>query len=327
MAFHNSFRIMYKIAIDLGGTIIKIGLLSYGKVQDDIRLSSQLSIGLAPNLPRIKDAINSLLSRNHATANELSGIGLAFPGLVNPINNSVISTNEKYDDACELDLNKWVCDNWNVPFYMDNDARLAVVGEWYKGAAAGKKNVVMVTIGTGIGTGVIIDGKTLYGQHFQAGSLGGHFIVDYRGRRCSCGNKGCVEALSSSFFLPTIIKEHPLLSAPFKEQAIHWTFKEIFKQAGNNDKEALILRNECLDIWSAAIITYIHAYDPEIVVLGGGIMNSREVILPYIEERVSRYAWCPSGKVKIVSSQLSDSAALHGLDYHLNKKQNHEIYI
>ena len=102
---------------------------------------------------------------------------------------------------------------------MDNDARLAVAGEWWQGAARGKNNVVMMTIGTGIGTGVVIDGRLLYGQHFQAGSLGGHFVLDYKGRRCSCGNKGCVEALSSSFFLPTIVREHALLSESFKRDA------------------------------------------------------------------------------------------------------------
>lgn len=122
-----------------------------------------------------------------------------FPGLVDPIHNRVISTNEKYDDACSISLDKWAWENWEVPFCMDNDARLAVAGEWWQGAARGKNNVVMMTIGTGIGTGVVIDGRLLYGQHFQAGSLGGHFVLDYKGRRCSCGNKGCVEALSSSF--------------------------------------------------------------------------------------------------------------------------------
>jgi glucokinase len=285
-----------------------------------------LPIGFISNLPRIEEAINGILSRQHIKREQLGGIGLAFPGLVDPHKGKVISTNEKYDDACECDLHAWIQQNWNVPFYMDNDARLAVLGEWQQGAARGKRNVVMMTIGTGIGTGVIIDGNVLYGQHYQAGSLGGHFVIDYKGRSCTCGNKGCVEAMASSFFLPVIIRQHPQLSDSFKQLAGKIDFKEMFGLAATGDKDALLLRNECMDIWSAAIVTYIHAYDPEIVVLGGGIMNSAEVIIPYIKERVDLYAWCPSSEVRITMAQLSENAALHGLCFCLNRKKKKLLY-
>ena len=240
---------MYTIAIDLGGTVVKIGLLSDGEIVDCVRLPSRLALGLALNLPKIKEAIDRLLAAWRIDVAALRCIGLAFPGLVDPIHNRVISTNEKYDDACSISLDKWAWENWEVPFCMDNDARLAVAGEWWQGAARGKNNVVMMTIGTGIGTGVVIDGRLLYGQHFQAGSLGGHFVLDYKGRRCSCGNKGCVEALSSSFFLPTIIREHALLSESFKRDADIYDFKRIFRLAQEGNTDALLIRNECMDIW------------------------------------------------------------------------------
>lgn len=315
---------MYTIAIDLGGTVVKIGLLSDGEIVDCVRLPSRLALGLAPNLPKIKEAIDRLLAAWRIDVAALRCIGLAFPGLVDPIHNRVISTNEKYDDACSISLDKWAWENWEVPFCMDNDARLAVAGEWWQGAARGKNNVVMMTIGTGIGTGVVIDGRLLYGQHFQAGSLGGHFVLDYKGRRCSCGNKGCVEALSSSFFLPTIIREHALLSESFKRDADIYDFKRIFRLAQEGNTDALLIRNECMDIWASAIITYIHAYDPEVVILGGGILKSQEVIIPYISKRVDELAWCPSGKVPIVPAILGDDAALFGLEYFMVKQQQNE---
>lgn len=311
----------YIIAIDLGGTVIKVGLLRNGEIIECLHVNSRLPIGFIANLPRIKEAVDSILSLHHIEPVQLDGIGLAFPGLVDPDERKVISTNEKYDDACGYDLDIWIKENWTVPFYIDNDARLAVVGEWQQGAARGKRNVVMMTIGTGIGTGVIIDGNVLYGQHYQAGSLGGHFVIDYKGRLCTCGNKGCVEAMASSFFLPIIIQEHSQLSDSFKQLADRIDFRAIFDRATAGDKDALLLRNECMDIWSAAIVTYIHAYDPEIVVLGGGIMNSAEVIIPYISERVDRYAWSPSFKVGIVPAQLSENAALHGLRFCLNHRK------
>lgn len=311
---------MYNIAIDLGGTIVKIGLLCKGEIQECVRFESELSLGLLPNLPRIKQEINRILARRKISRSDLTGVGLAFPGLVDPVRNKVISTNEKYDDGCDIDISGWVRANWHTSFYMDNDARLAVAGEWYKGAGAGLDNVVMMTLGTGIGTGVVIDGKVLYGRHFQAGSLGGHFVMDYKGRKCTCGNKGCVEALASSFFLPTLIKEHTMLSDPFKRNSDKMDFEHIFHMAAEGNVDAILVRNECMDIWSAAVVTYIHAYDPEIVVLGGGIMNSREVIIPYMQKKVDAYAWCPSGKVALVPSRLDENAALFGLDYFLSKQ-------
>ena len=144
--------------------------------------------------------INRLLSKWKVSREELAGMGLAFPGMVNPKEKRVTSTNDKYDDACDIDLPSWVDRNWGTSFIIDNDARLALAGEWYMGAGKNSRNMVMMTIGTGIGTGVVLDGRIIKGTHYQAGSLGGHIVVDYRGRRCTCGNIGCVEAMASSFF-------------------------------------------------------------------------------------------------------------------------------
>ena len=217
-------------------------------------------------------------------------------------------------------------EHWGAPFYIDNDARLAAIGEWQYGSGRGYDSVVMMTIGTGIGSGVIMNGEVMYGKHFQAGSLGGHFVVDYKGRLCSCGNKGCVEALSSSFFLHKIIKDHACLSPSFKMSSQNYDFKEIFQLAEQGNRDALLVRNECIEIWGAAVINFIHAYDPEVVILGGGIMNSHKVIVPYIEERVSKFAWTPSAKVSVVVSSLGDYAALYGLEYCLRKKIKDEVF-
>lgn len=316
---------MYTIGIDMGGTFVKIGLVCTGKLIDTIVLPAHSEQGLQPNLPHIKEAVNKLLLYNKVAIQQLAGIGLAFPGIVDANRCRVLSTNDKYDDACLLDLKLWFEMNWEVPFYMDNDARLATIGEWRYGAGCGLNNLVMMTIGTGIGTGVILDGKVLYGEHFQAGSLGGHFVVDYKGRTCSCGNRGCVEALASSFFLSSIIKEHPVLSPGFKQLADRFDFQDLFELALQGDVDAILLRNECMDVWSAAIVTYIHAYDPQMIVLGGGVMKSKEVIIPYIRERVAKLAWCPTERVQIVASTLGDNAAVLAAEYGLtNKKRRNE---
>lgn len=308
---------MYRIGIDLGGTIIKLGLLKKGRVIGFEAIEASSKNGLINSLPRVETAINKMLAREKVSRGQLSGVGIAFPGIIDPIRNKVISTNQKYDDADTLDLAAWVESHWQVPFCLDNDARLSLIGEWQYGAAKGHQNVVMVTIGTGIGTGVVIEGKVLYGGHFQAGSLGGHFTIDYKGRRCSCGNIGCIEAMASSAFLSAIITDHPALSIAFKEEAAHYDFKKIFILANNGHPEALIVRNECMDIWAAGLVNYIHAYDPTLIVMAGGIMNSADTILPYLREKVHSLAWCPAHTVDIVNSIHGDHAALLGIEYRL----------
>ena len=316
---------MYCIAIDLGGTIIKIGLVKGNEI---LEFSSFPAIAgsLGSNLPARGGVINRLLSKWKVPREELAGMGLAFPGMVNPKEKRVTSTNDKYDDACDIDLPSWVDRNWGTSFIIDNDARLALAGEWYMGAGKNSRNMVMMTIGTGIGTGVVLDGRIIKGTHYQAGSLGGHIVVDYRGRRCTCGNIGCVEAMASSFFLPEIIRTHPKISSEYKAKASSYDFKTLFDLMRRGEPEATLLCKDCMDVWAAAIINYIHAYDPEIVVIGGGIMRSADIILPYLKERIDRLVWAPENKVKITTSLLGDNAALLGISCTLSTIKKEKCY-
>ena len=306
----------YYISIDLGGTVIKVGLVHEGRVLASSRIDAQSRDGLSSRLPLISDAIDSLILTSGLSKDGLGGIAVAFPGIVDIERKRAASTNAKYDDAPDLDLEKWVKDRYGVPFVMDNDARMAMVGEWKYGAGRDASDMVMMTIGTGIGTGVVVDSRPLYGRNWCAGSLGGHMIVDYKGRKCTCGNVGCVEAHASSFFLPYIISENKEISEAFRNDEKNRDFKTLFDKFRQGDHEAEVVLNECMDVWAAAIVNYIHAYDPQIVVIGGGIMKSADIILPYLREKVASLAWSPFGRVKIVASELGDDAALLASSYY-----------
>ena len=141
-------------------------------------------------------------------------------------------------------------------------------------------------------------------------------IVDYRGRRCTCGNVGCTEAHSASFFLPQIIGENTSLSDEFRMDESNFTYKVLFDKYRQSDRDAQVVLCECMDVWAGAIVNYIHAYDPDVVVIGGGIMKSADVILPYLQEKVDALAWCPAGKVRLMASQLGDDAALLSVEYY-----------
>jgi glucokinase len=308
----------FSIGIDLGGTRIKLGLLNNNTIVEKKIFDAQSPKGLQPNLQKIESAIDDLLKKHQITSDRLGGIGLAFPGIVDPVSKKIISTNKKYDDGPQLNLEEWVAKEWNTSFYIENDARMAAVGEWIFGAARGSNDVVAVTIGTGIGTSAIIEGRLLRGKHFQAGCLGGHFTIQYRGNVCTCGNIGCVEAQASTWSINQMVKASPefLKSSMANEASLD--FYTIFKASRENDELATRIKYECMDIWSAGIINLIHAYDPEVVVLGGGILNSKEEIIPYIQQRVEQYAWCPWGNVQIKASELMDDAAILGVAYCLS---------
>ena len=307
-------QIKYNIAVDLGGTRIKVGLMNEDSLVSKEIIDADPS-GLCANMHNIENTIAHLVQQTQTTHKNITGVGMAFPGIVNPVTKKVLSTNKKYDDAPAIDLEKWVDEKWNAKFYIDNDARMATVGEWKFGAGKGSDNIVMLTIGTGIGSSTIIEGKLLRGTHFQAGCLGGHFIVDHKGNLCSCGNIGCVEAQASTWSIVQRAKNDNGFKKSMLSKIEKIDFQAVFNAAGKNDLLAIDLKHECMDIWAAGIINLIHAYDPEVVILGGGILNSKDEILPYISERVNKYAWTPWGQVELKASVLMSSAALLGVNY------------
>lgn len=184
----------HTFAIDLGGTMIKIGLLRNGQLIDYKEIKAKSASGLKAQLPELEAAINLMLSINKLLENEVMGIGFSFAGLVDSSRSRILSTNQKYDDGPDTDLVAWALEKWDWPLYAENDARMALLGEWQFGTGKDCRDLVMVTIGTGIGSAVLIDGQLLKGKHFQAGNLGGHFTVNHRGTKCTCGNIGCVES-------------------------------------------------------------------------------------------------------------------------------------
>jgi glucokinase len=303
------------IAIDLGGTIIKIGLMKNGKLIDREELRAQSSTGLKAHFPALEIAINGIMIANRLTLTDILGIGFSFPGLVDSSKNKILSTNKKFDDGPETDLIEWARDKWNWPIYPENDARLALVGEWQYGAGRDCENIVMVTLGTGIGTAVLIEGKLLKGKHFQAGNLCGHFTVNHLGTICTCGNKGCMESEAATWRLPQLIKSNSAYESSALKHEKLLDYEALFRNAINKDILALEILDHCYSVWSSGIVSMIHAFDPEIIIIGGGIIKSGSIIIPELQNRINQYAWTPWGKVKLVEAQYPFSAALFGADY------------
>jgi glucokinase len=243
---------------------------------------------------------------------DIAGIAIGFAALVDFRVNRVLSTDGKYEDVKDIDLAKWIHENVGLPARIENDARMALLGESYAGAARGFTDVVMMTLGTGIGGVAMIEGKLLHGKHAQAGCLGGHIPAVFNGRPCVCGAVGCAEAEASGWSLPLVVREWPGATDSTLSRYPNVGFKELFEEAASGDKVAVAIRDRCLNVWAATAVGLVHAYDPEIIVIGGGVMKSANVIIPYIESYVHKYSWTPWGKVQVCAAELGNHAVLMG---------------
>jgi glucokinase len=303
---------MKAIAIDLGGTHATIGIIQ----DQQILLSHELSLdcmqGLAPVLSLFAKTARDLLQRAGLEARDCAGLALSFCGLADVRTGRVVSTNQKYADATSLDLPKWCHDEFGIPFVIENDARMALLGEWYAGAARNNDDIVMITLGTGIGGAAMMNGQLVRGKHVQGGCLGGHLPVLFTGRKCTCGAIGCTEAEASGWALPLIVKEWPGFEQSQLAKVPRIDFRAVFEFAKAGDEVATAVRDRCLHVWAAGAVGLIHAYDPERIIIGGGVMRSADVIIPFIQSYVKEHSWTPWGTVEIVAAELGNNAALLG---------------
>lgn len=303
---------MNALAVDIGGTHATCGLVENARIleHESVDLAGISSIRAV--LSRVGEVFRGLISRQSLSTRDFQGISVGFPGLVDSRIGRVVSTNKKYDDAPEVDFSAWGRDALGLPLRIENDARLALLGESYGGAARGFGDVVMMTLGTGIGGVAMIEGRLLRGKHAQAGCLGGHIPVLFNGRPCTCGAIGCAEAEASGWSLPGIVQAIPGFAESSLSKIAHIGFKQLFEEADRGDKVALATRDRCLNIWAVDAVALIHAYDPEVIVIGGGVMERADIIVPYVESYVHKYSWTPWGKVQIRRAELANNAALLG---------------
>jgi glucokinase len=299
---------MTLLGLDLGGSHATCSLVDGRAVIDSEHLELRDTSSFAAVEPQLRASLLRLALR---TGNSVAGLGIGFAGLADFRSNRVLSTNGKYEDAPAFDFNAWSLAAFGVPARVENDARLALRGEMFAGAAQGGKDVVMFTLGTGIGGVVAMNGEPFLGARGRAGVLGGHVAVREGGRPCTCGGVGCAEAEASGWALPEICREWPSF-ATSRLAASRLNFKSLFEAADEGDKVAKAIANHCIEIWSMMTVTFVHLFDPDIVVFGGGVMGAADLILPRIREYVRKHTWT-RWDGPIVPAALGGEAAALGV--------------
>lgn len=301
---------MKALSMDLGGSHAALAIVEDRSIQVSREIAVDSSAGLLPVLPALVTMFREMLAEASLQARDCIGLAVSIAAMTQ--HDAVVSTNGKYEDAPGIDLRGWCREQLGIPFALENDARMALLGEWYAGAARGAEDVVMMTLGTGIGAAAMAGGKVYRTKAVQGGCLGGHIPARFMGRRCTCGGRGCMEAEACGWALPAIVREWPGFQTSRMAEASAINFRTLFELADAGDTVAVEVRERCLQVWASGTVGLIHAYGPELVVIGGGVMRSAHLILPYIQDYVDHNSWRPSGDVPIVAAKLGNHAGLLG---------------
>jgi glucokinase len=300
---------MPTLCIDFGGTEIKLGILDGPRI---LATATRVATGTEADLDAVHDALGELTES--AGTDEIAAVGIALPGVVDRAAGSLVAAHDKYGYAHGRDLREWASQSFGVPAVVENDARAALVGETTFGVAAGARDAVLVTLGTGIGTAALIDGHLLRGVHDHAGILGGHVTIDLDGPACNCGNIGCAEAVASTWALQRDVASDPALAAsPLGERAARGRIGLVDLLETLDAPAPRALFDRYLRAWGAAIVTLCHAYDPDVVILSGGVLRSADVILPPLEAYVDAHLWSSSHRPDFVTPSAPESSVLLGL--------------
>jgi len=270
------------IGVDIGGTGIKAGIVGRsGELFETAHEPSPRSISA------LRDFVHSVVKRAGVP---VLGIGVGCKGIIDANSTCVKSSP---GDLCFLEgkLLSEVIGAGDVPVCAENDARVALIGEVLWGSARGKRNVVMLTLGTGVGGAVLVDGAILHGANGAAGHLG-HITIDPRGGLCICGNYGCLETRFSSRAIESDYWAHMHRAAP-ATLSISSTGEvpnpeAIFRAAANGDECARYVVDRALEYLSAALVSFLHTFDPEIFILGGNIVAAGLQLIAPIQDKIAR---------------------------------------
>ncbi|RJX27326.1 MAG: ROK family protein [Dethiobacter sp.] len=308
----------YRVGIDLGGTKILITLAEEGgKILSSRKFPTRAADGLNNVIRYLITGIREVLFGEGVSLHELDGIGICVAGFFDIRSRTIISSPNLpgwEGFPLEQELKKRL----NVPVLVDNDASAAAYGEYLYGAGKGKRNMVNITLGTGIGGGIITEGRIYRGSGGFAGEIG-HIIVLPQGPLCGCGRCGCLESLSSG---SAIAREgRMLLSAgggavlrKIVKQNEELTAGHVFEAAKDGDEEAAGIIEKAAYFLGLALAFVVNILNPEVITMGGGMARTGEMFFAPVRRYLKEAAIPPSGEmVSLVPAALGEDAGVRGM--------------
>ena len=312
---------MYRIGIDLGGTNIVAGV-----VNDEYKIIGKGKI--KTNMPRpaeeiaddMAKAVFMAIEDAGLTLDDIEVLGIGSPGAINPINGVVTYANNL--NFHNLPIAAMMKERVGKDFYVENDANAAAYGEYIAGAGAGTKNFIAITLGTGVGGGIIIDGKIYSGSNYAGGELG-HTVISMNGEKCTCGRSGCWEAYASA----TALINQTAQAMRRYPDSLMWQLCDndinnvsgitAFNAMRDGDPVGRMVVERYCEYVAVGIANMINIFQPDVICIGGGISNEGDTLINPIKEYVvgDNYARSVTEKAVIKTADLGNDAGIIGAAY------------
>jgi len=306
------------IGVDLGGTNMRVGVVtSEGRMIHRLMLPTRVTLGLHMVVERIINAIQEVINQTIAQGKLIKGIGIGSPGTID-IQSGIIISSPNFPKWKRVHLKQMIEERLSVPTFMDNDANAFAFGEKWVGAGKEVQSLVCLTLGTGVGGGIILNNRIWHGADGMAAEIG-HMTILPDGLKCNCGNYGCLESYASASSIVrrtckaiqsgkvTMVLDYA------KGDLENITSDLVYQAALKGDELAIHIMNETATFLGIGIANLINILNPEMIVVGGGLTNAWDIIYPVTLKEVHKRALSEVAKrVKIVRASLGDNSGIIG---------------
>lgn len=302
----------YVFGVDVGGTTIKMGLFDAGgKLEDKWEIPTDTSDNGSNILKDISKAVKAKIAEKNISEDDVEGIGIGIPG---PVNSQGVVNHCVNLGWGVVPVERELSALSGLKVMAGNDANVAAMGEAFIGAGKDAESSAMITLGTGVGAGIIIDGKILAGHNGAAGEFGHVHVNDDEKEACGCGNHGCLEQYASATGIVRMAKAK--LEESKAESSLRnidpITSKDVFDEAKKGDELSKEIVHEVCSILGKAIAKLCNIVNPEMVIIGGGVSNAGPVIINEMKDAFSEEVFHGAAETKIALATLGNDAGIYG---------------
>lgn len=262
-------------------------------------------------LPDVAETVLKKMQEKNLSKEEVAGVGIDVPGPVNAKGEIAVAVNLNWgykDIVAELGSALG-----GIPVKAANDANAAALGEMWAGGGRGTSNLIMVTLGTGVGGGIIIDGKIVAGAHGAGGEIGHACVEPEESETCNCGNHGCLEQMASATGIVRLAKRY---LASYQGKTVlhpeHISAKAVYDALKNGDEAAKAIVEEVSEYLGNALAVFACVADPEVIVIGGGVSKAGQILIDYVKKYYQRDAFLSCRETPIVLAELGNDAGIYG---------------
>lgn len=301
----------YCFGVDIGGTTVKIGLFTTeGELLEKWEIKTRTENHGEAILPDVAESLQNKMQEKNIRKSEVDGIGIGIPAPV--MEDGVVQKTANLGWGYK-EVTREMKELTGLPVAAGNDANMAALGEMWLGAGKGQKNMIMVTLGTGVGGGIIVNGKPLTGSHGAGGEIGHFCVNEEETETCGCGNTGCLEQYASATGISRLARRRlERDDSPSSLRGSEISAKAVFDALKEGDAVAKEIVEEFGSYLGHALAAIAVITDPSVIVIGGGVSKAGEILLEYVEKYFHEKAFFANQDTRFVLAQLGNDAGICG---------------